>query len=122
MKKDDEKAFDRKIGKRLHDLRIARGMSLMDLAEEIGVAYQQVQKYEAGINVASPWKLAGLAQIFGVPVASFFEAAEKAPVEQVKKETRLMLLLGRRRRIDEENPDAFKAICEMAKAFDTKKN
>lgn len=120
VKKDDDKGkTDRRIGARLQELRIARGMSQEDLAKEIGVSYQQAQKYEGGLNSLSPWKLTHLAEIFGVPVASFFEVPGEAPVEQAKKDTRLLLLMGRLRRIDGRNPDAFTAICDMAKALDT---
>jgi transcriptional regulator with XRE-family HTH domain len=118
VKKDDEKKFDHQLGKRLHNLRTARGMSQMELAEALGVAFQQVQKYETGVNMASPWKLCRLAEIFGVPVASFFEAESKAGTGAEKHTTRLMTLMGRLRRIDSQDTKSFTAIYDLAKALD----
>lgn len=43
-------AVDVEIGKRLRNLRTARGMSQTVLAEGLGITFQQVQKYEYGRN------------------------------------------------------------------------
>ena len=46
----DNDPLDRKLGARIRHLRIARNMSQTDLGKEIGVTFQQVQKYENGSN------------------------------------------------------------------------
>ena len=45
--------FDKRLGAELKKLRQKRGLSLPDVAAEIGVSYQQLQKYEAGRNSLS---------------------------------------------------------------------
>ena len=49
------------------------GLSQEKLAEAIGLTFQQVQKYECGMNRISAGRLYQLAEILGVPVAYFFE-------------------------------------------------
>jgi len=117
MKKDAERKLDRQIGRRLRELRIMRGLSLEQLGSAIDRTFQAVQKYEAGIDTISPWKLTRFAEIFGVPVTSFFEEAEMAPGDIEKPRTRLMALMRKLRRIEGENPEAFAAMCNMANAL-----
>lgn len=121
-KQEGEKKFNRRIGRRLHELRISHGMSQTALAEALGVTFQQIQKYETGFNAASPWKLARLAEILGVPLTSFFEAAGVAPKKGEEHLTRMMWMMGKLRRIDRENPEGFRAMCDMAKVLDTEKD
>jgi transcriptional regulator with XRE-family HTH domain len=67
--------IDQHVGKCLRTRRAALGMSQSDIGKAIGVTFQQVQKYEQGINRVSASRLQLLAHILGVPVAFFFEAA-----------------------------------------------
>ena len=61
------------IGKRIKQIRKHKGLSQEKLAELIGVSFQQVQKYESGVNRLNTDKLQAIANILSVPVASFFE-------------------------------------------------
>jgi transcriptional regulator with XRE-family HTH domain len=56
-------------------MRVSRGMSQTALASQLGLTFQQLQKYERGINRISASKLHDIARILGVEVASFFEDA-----------------------------------------------
>lgn len=58
------------MGKRIRNRRIERGMSQTTLGEAIGVTFQQLQKYEKGVNRVSAGRLAKIADVLGVPVAS----------------------------------------------------
>jgi transcriptional regulator with XRE-family HTH domain len=49
------------------------GMSQMKLGDALGVTFQQVQKYESGVNRISAGRLQQIAGILGVPVTFFFE-------------------------------------------------
>jgi transcriptional regulator with XRE-family HTH domain len=51
-------------------------MSQIDLAADIGVTFQQVQKYEKGTNRIGASRLQRIAEVLGVPVAWFFERKE----------------------------------------------
>lgn len=64
---------DKHVGKRLKIRRNLMGMSQDDLAREIGVTFQQIQKYEHGTNRISAGKLFEFAEIMNVMVDFFFE-------------------------------------------------
>jgi len=59
---------------------LARGLSQSGLAEKLGITFQQVQKYEKGVNRVGSGRLFEIAGIFGIPVTSFFEEAN-APAQ-----------------------------------------
>jgi len=61
------------VGKRLRRRRIFIGMSQTQLGEAVGVSFQQVQKYECGVNRAVPRRLFEFGRTLGVPLAYFFE-------------------------------------------------
>jgi transcriptional regulator with XRE-family HTH domain len=63
---------DRKIGVLIRRHREATGWTQEALAEEIGVTYQQLQKYESAKNRVSASRLYKIAKELNVPVASFF--------------------------------------------------
>ncbi len=65
--------IDRHVGQRLRIRRTLLGVSQAALGEIIGVRFQQVQKYELGINRVSAGSLYYLARILDVPVGFFFE-------------------------------------------------
>ncbi len=67
--------LDRIIGARIRLRRIECGMTQAQLAESIGVTFQQVQKYESGMNRVGGSRLAGVAGALGVPVSYFFDHA-----------------------------------------------
>ena len=49
-------------------------MSQTDLANRIGVSFQQVQKYEKGANRVGAGRLPQIAAIFNIPISALFEA------------------------------------------------
>jgi transcriptional regulator with XRE-family HTH domain len=69
----------REIGAEIKRIRKGLGMSQMKLAEEVGVSFQQIQKYEKGINKISIEMIQQIARALGVLVSTFFEM-EKAPI------------------------------------------
>jgi transcriptional regulator with XRE-family HTH domain len=66
-------AIDRKIGQRVRARRLEIGMSQERLAELLGVTFQQVQKYEKGVNRIAASRLFDIAAALELPVARFFE-------------------------------------------------
>jgi transcriptional regulator with XRE-family HTH domain len=64
---------DRHIGARIRERRILLGLTQQQMAELIGVTYQQAHKYEKGINRVTAGRLYGIAQALGVEVSYFFE-------------------------------------------------
>ena len=63
------------IGQRIKVERLARRMSQTELADGIGVSFQQVQKYEKGLNRVGAGRLNRIAEMLGIPVAAFFETS-----------------------------------------------
>jgi transcriptional regulator with XRE-family HTH domain len=72
MNKKKANAIDRLVGVRVHDRRVALGMSQDVLAKKLGLSFQQVQKYEKGTNRISAGRLFVLAQALSTPIAYFF--------------------------------------------------
>lgn len=66
-------AVDRRLGQRLRTRRLESGLSQERLAEILGVTFQQVQKYEKGVNRMAASRLFEIAAALDVPVAYFFE-------------------------------------------------
>jgi transcriptional regulator with XRE-family HTH domain len=67
---------DIEVGKRVRALRLERGMSQTNLANELGLTFQQVQKYEKGTNRIGAGRLHRIAEILGVPVSTLFGSAD----------------------------------------------
>lgn len=65
-------AIDVHVAARLRTYRRQLGLSQADVAKQIGVTFQQIQKYEAGINRVGAGRLFQLAVLYGIPVAEFF--------------------------------------------------
>jgi transcriptional regulator with XRE-family HTH domain len=66
-------ALDVHLGRRLRAMRRQAGLSLQQMAAEVGVAFQQLQKYETGANRMSAAMVYRLAHALGRPVAAFYE-------------------------------------------------
>jgi DNA-binding XRE family transcriptional regulator len=64
---------DRHVGARIRERRIMLGLTQQQLADLIGVTYQQAHKYERGINRVSAGRLFEVAQVLSVPVSHFFD-------------------------------------------------
>jgi transcriptional regulator with XRE-family HTH domain len=67
--------LDVMVGTKIRIFRTHRGMSQSDLAGQIGVAFQQVQKYEKGINRVGASRLSRIAAVLGITVGELFESA-----------------------------------------------
>ncbi|MGC4087273.1 MAG: helix-turn-helix transcriptional regulator [Polyangiaceae bacterium] len=115
---DDGSSVNRQIGQRIRLARVGKGWSMGTLGELLGVSYQQVQKYELGRNTVSPAKLLALSEVFGVPVAYFFDEPAKADDEVDGSDAKLLLRLMQRLRIvARRHPSAYRHICELAAAL-----
>ena len=60
------------VGRRIRAQRLVRRMSQTELANNLGITFQQVQKYEKGVNRVGAGRLARIAEVLNVPVAFFF--------------------------------------------------
>ena len=65
--------IDVHVGARVRLRRTLLGMNQTKLGEELGLSFQQVQKYENGTNRISASRLYDLSRVLDVPVEHFFE-------------------------------------------------
>lgn len=66
-------AIDAHVGEKLRQRRTLLGKSQEALGEDLGLSFQQVQKYERGTNRISASRLFEISMVLGVPVTYFFE-------------------------------------------------
>jgi len=71
--------LDAMVGAKIRVLRLSRGLSQSDLADQIGVTFQQVQKYEKGANRVGASRLSQIANVLGIPVGELFEQSRQRP-------------------------------------------
>ena len=64
------------VGKQLRTQRALFGLSQSELAKQLGITFQQLQKYESGANRTSASRLWQASKILGVPVSYFFEGLD----------------------------------------------
>jgi transcriptional regulator with XRE-family HTH domain len=85
-------ARDVDVGRRIRAQRLVCRMSQTELANNLGVTFQQVQKYEKGVNRVGAGRLARIAEVLGVPVAFFFSGDLNPPVSSDSANTGLSFL------------------------------
>lgn len=73
------------VGKRVRHRRWLVGMTQQQLAEKVGIKFQQIQKYETGANRVSASRLWDIADALDVPVAFFFEGIEDSQKVDAKQ-------------------------------------
>ena len=74
----DHARVDREIGARIKARRVALGLTLAHLGRALDVSYQQVQKYESGVNRLSASSLVAVATALGVPAAALLDGLGRA--------------------------------------------
>jgi transcriptional regulator with XRE-family HTH domain len=68
--------IDRLVGSRVRLIRTARGLSQSRLADDLGITFQQVQKYEKGTNRISASRLFDISRVLGVSVPELYVGAD----------------------------------------------
>jgi transcriptional regulator with XRE-family HTH domain len=107
---------DRHVGGRIRERRVMMGLSQQQMADMIGVTYQQAHKYERGINRISAGRLFEIAQSLGVPVGFFFEGVEGGGQGDLSARQRMCLELARNFALI-ENERHQTALSQMARAL-----
>jgi transcriptional regulator with XRE-family HTH domain len=111
--------LDVMVGAKIRIFRIHRRVSQADLAEQIGVTFQQVQKYEKGMNRVGASRLSRIATVLGVSIGELFEspgdklADSASPFRLLAEPGALRLLRSYARTSD---PCARRAVIELAEA------
>ncbi len=79
-------AVDRKVGQKVRTRRLEIGMSQERLAELLGVTFQQVQKYEKGVNRIAVSRLWDISVALEMPVSRFFEGVSARGVAEGRQD------------------------------------
>jgi transcriptional regulator with XRE-family HTH domain len=107
---------DRHVGLRMRERRIMLGLTQQEMAELIGVTYQQAHKYERGINRVAAGRLYHIARALGVEVGYFFEGLGRDNEAKAAPRQRLLLELGRNF-IDIPIRKHQDAVCSLTRAL-----
>lgn len=70
---------DIQVGKTIRAYRIVAGLSQTELAEKLGVTFQQVQKYEKGVNRVGAGRLSRIAKVLSIDIATLFGSTPAVP-------------------------------------------
>jgi transcriptional regulator with XRE-family HTH domain len=103
--------IDKHVGARVRERRNQVGMSQTDLADALGVTFQQVQKYEKGVNRVGAGRLAEIAQVLGCDLTSFYDGAPRVRAAGPGSER---MALARRRSEVAQSPEGTMVIEAMA--------
>ncbi len=111
---------DIEVGRRIRARRLECGMSQTELATQIGLTFQQVQKYEKGVNRVGAGRIQQIADALSVPAAYFFGITERAKREdndltdllKTAHAVRLVRAFARFR-----SPRAKRALAELVEAI-----
>ena len=82
------------VGKRVRHRRWLVGMTQQQLAERVGIKFQQIQKYETGANRVSASRLWDISEVLDVPVSFFFEGLDVEQAAVAKEERMPSDLMG----------------------------
>jgi transcriptional regulator with XRE-family HTH domain len=107
---------DRYVGARIRERRIMLGLTQQQMADLIGVTYQQAHKYEKGINRVAAGRLYRIAQALGVEVGYFYEGL-KIGGSLVPSPSRRMLLDLARNFLNIPNAGHREAVARLARAL-----
>lgn len=114
--------LDRHVASRVRGRRIAMGLSQARLAASIGIGYQQLNKYETGVDRIAAGRLFSIARALGVEVAFFYRDIElqldgTPPRQEALHQgsRRLSYLTSSFLRI--ANPRHREAVCRLARAL-----
>jgi len=109
-------AIDDFVGGRIRERRIMLGLTQQQLAEMIGVTYQQAHKYERGINRVSAGRLYEIARVLNAPITYFYEGlGEEAPRPAAPHQR--MLLEIARNFAEIQNEKHQEAVSQLARVL-----
>ena len=86
---------DRHVGVKLRERRLALGLTQQQLAEAVGITYQQEFKYEKGVNRIAAGRLHAIAGALGVEPGYFFEDLDEGEPARPSAGQRRLLELSR---------------------------
>lgn len=107
---------DRFVGARVRQRRVMLGLTQQQMADLIGVTYQQAHKYEKGINRVAAGRLYQMARALGVDIGYFFEGLQGNGAFSATPQQRMLLELARNF-ISIPTRKHQEAVCSLARAL-----
>ena len=108
--------IDDHVGSRIRERRIMLGLTQQQLAEMIGVTYQQAHKYERGINRVSAGRLFEIARALSAPITYFYEGVGQEGPRQIAPHQRMLLEIARNF-AEIRNEKHQEAVSQLARAL-----
>jgi transcriptional regulator with XRE-family HTH domain len=108
---------DRYVGARIRERRIMLGLTQQQLADLIGVTYQQAHKYERGINRVSAGRLFEIAKVLSVPIGYFYEGLSEGSEPKAPTARERMMLELARNFSEIRNEKHQEAFSQLARAL-----
>jgi transcriptional regulator with XRE-family HTH domain len=110
-------SLDAHIGNRIRERRVALGLTGHQLADMIGVTYQQALKYERGADRVSAGRLYAIARVLDVPIAFCFEGLDSQPTPSAPGQRRLLDVTRNFNEIrNEQYQEALSAVVRLLAA------
>ena len=117
MKKSSPRSqrIESHVGLKIRQRRILLGLTQQQLADLIGVTYQQAHKYERGMNRISAGRLYEIARVLGVDVGHFFEGLDATDRALLNARQRLCLEVSRNFAsiTNERHQEAVSHLCRI---------
>jgi len=92
MAKGGPVSVDVLVGQNIRICRLQKGVSQDELGRRVGVTFQQIQKYEKGMNRVGASRLSRIAEVLRIPIAALFDGAEPAAGERPEQRSARALL------------------------------
>jgi transcriptional regulator with XRE-family HTH domain len=116
--------IDRHIGSRIRMRRVMIGMSQEKLGDQLGITFQQIQKYEKGTNRVGSGRLHEIGRVLGVPASFFFEGQEGGGASDKPQATSFEVLMPHKESVQLlqafnaiPDPTVRRALVNMARAL-----
>jgi transcriptional regulator with XRE-family HTH domain len=116
MRGQSTAALDDHVGERIRERRIMLGLTQQQLAEMIGVTYQQAHKYERGINRISAGRLFEIARALSAPITYFYDGIGEQGTRQIMPHQRMLLELARNF-VEIRNEKHQEAVSQIARVL-----
>ena len=110
-------SIDRHVGARIRERRIMLGLSQQQMADMIGVTYQQAHKYERGINRISAGRLYEITRVLNVAITYFFEGLDITEDDETMNPRQRMCLELARNFASISNQRHQEALSQLARAL-----
>ena len=119
MPKKQANPIDAQVGNRVRIRRMLIGMSQERLGDLLGLTFQQVQKYEKGVNRIGAGRLFEIARALSAPISYFYEGIGQEGPRQVTPHQRMLLEIARNF-AEIRNERHQEAVSQLARALATR--